>query len=395
MRKMTRTPPQLDLPLPDARLEPRFDAPPPHAAPNPHPTRPGLQAQRVCEPPQTQQGGREQLARGVGSGTAPRPRTKAAAPDAARLDPVRPLQVQPIGRPGLPAIIPPAARPGPGPSKLAYRLTRAWAKPAVRQGVLVYLPLALLGLVGWRLVANDWVRARGVEAVAAVYDLAAERPEFALQGVAVTGGNPDLRAQAERAAEVPPGVSSLKLDVDAVRARIEAIGAVRSASVQIDPQGVLQIRLVERVAAALTRDDQAQLVVLDATGVPIGQAATRVARPDLPLVLGAGATKAVAEAIALNSSQPDLAPRVRAYVRVGERRWDVVLDHDVTIQLPETGAAEALARVMALQYGDELLDRDLATIDMRVPSRPTLRMSPRAAETYQLRRSVGQEGKDT
>jgi cell division protein FtsQ len=66
------------------------------------------------------------------------------------------------------------------------------------------------------------------------------------------------------------------------------------------------------------------------------------------------------------------------------------------IKLPQTGSIEALSRIMALHYGEELLDRDIAVIDMRLPDRPALRMMPEAAETYQIRKAVAAlDGKDT
>jgi cell division protein FtsQ len=68
----------------------------------------------------------------------------------------------------------------------------------------------------------------------------------------------------------------------------------------------------------------------------------------------------------------------------------------MVIKLPEVGSVEALSRIMALHYGEELLDRDIAVIDMRLPQRPTLRMQPEAAETYQIRKAVAAlGGKDT
>jgi cell division protein FtsQ len=81
---------------------------------------------------------------------------------------------------------------------------------------------------------------------------------------------------------------------------------------------------------------------------------------------------------------------------VGERRWDVVLDRDMVIKLPQEDAVDALSRVMALHYGEELLDRGVLVVDMRVPDRPALQMSPEAAETYQIRKAVALlGGKDT
>jgi cell division protein FtsQ len=69
-----------------------------------------------------------------------------------------------------------------------------------------------------------------------------------------------------------------------------------------------------------------------------------------------------------------------------------VLDRDMIVMLPTENPVDALSRVMALHYGEELLDRDLAVIDMRLPARPVLRMTPEAAETYQIRKAVAAVG---
>ncbi len=70
----------------------------------------------------------------------------------------------------------------------------------------------------------------------------------------------------------------------------------------------------------------------------------------------------------------------------------MVLDRDMLVKLPAEKSAEALKQIMALHYAQELLDRDLAVIDMRLPERPALRMNPEAAETYQIRRAVAAVG---
>ncbi len=70
----------------------------------------------------------------------------------------------------------------------------------------------------------------------------------------------------------------------------------------------------------------------------------------------------------------------------------MVLDQDMLVKLPAEKSAEALKQIMALHYAQDLLDRDLAVIDMRLPERPALRMNPEAAETYQIRRAVAAVG---
>ncbi|MCH8952387.1 MAG: cell division protein FtsQ/DivIB [Proteobacteria bacterium] len=280
----------------------------------------------------------------------------------------------------------------PGPSKLSYRLSRAWAKPILRNGALVYLPLIALTIAGWRVAADDGWRGLIEARVVGLVEQIAARPEFAVSGVAVVGGGDELQAEVRRAVDIRPGMSSLKLDVEELRHRVEALGAVETATVQFDPRGTLRIAVVERIAVVLFRHTGGELVMLDKGGVEIGPAGPRASHPLLPVIRGPGAPDQVGEVIALLGGAPGIVPRLRALIRVGERRWDLELDRGLTIKLPASGAVAALSRIMALQYGEELLDRDIAVIDMRLPERPTLRMKPEAAETLQIRRAVAALG---
>lgn len=286
----------------------------------------------------------------------------------------------------------PRPRKGPGPSKLFYRLSRYWAKPIVRNALLVYLPLAALAVAGWRVSADDGMRGMVETRIAGIVERIVARPEFAVRGVAVTGGSALLHAQVRRTLGVRAGMSSLKLDVERLRLRVEALGAVERATVRFDPQGTLRIAVVERIAVVLFRRADGRLVLLDRGGIEIGPAGPRADHPYLAVIMGAGATAHVGQVIELLDAAPDIVPRLRALVRVGERRWDLVLDRDMLIQLPGAGFVQAMSRIMALHYGEALLDRDLAVIDLRLPGRPVLRMTPEAAESYRIRKAVAAIG---
>ena len=286
----------------------------------------------------------------------------------------------------------PGTRKGPGPSKLTYRASRAWAKPIIRNATLVYMPLIALAIIGWRVAANDALRGMIETKVVTLVEQFAARPEFAVRGVTVVGGTSELHADVRLALGIQRGMSSLRFDVEELRHRVEALGAVERATVQFDPQGTLRVAVVERIAVVLYRRPDKVLVMLDHGGVEIGPAVHRADHPDLPVILGAGAQDRVGEVIALLAAAPDIVPRLRAFVRVGERRWDIVLDRDMVIKLPGDASIDALSMVMALHYGEELLDRDIGVIDMRLPDRPALRMQPGAAETYQIRKAVAALG---
>ena len=83
-----------------------------------------------------------------------------------------------------------------------------------------------------------------------------------------------------------------------------------------------------------------------------------------------------------------LQERLRGIARIGERRWDVVLDRNQKIMLPEELPVQALQRVLALNTARDLLARDVAVVDMRLAHRPTIRMSDEATrERWKVRAS--------
>lgn len=296
-------------------------------------------------------------------------------------------------RPGVPRG--PSRGPGPGPSKVAYRLSRLWKKAWLRRAALA-IPAIFGLLIVVRLATAPAVHAFVDAQRRAVLESLSSRPEFAIRGFRVTGASEALSRAIAGVVRLPTDASSLTLDVDAVQARVAALGGVRSASVTLGPDGMLLIAVDERIPEALWRDTDGTLWLVGREGVRIGPAGPRADHPSLPVVIGQGAPAAMQEALDLFRSVPELHLRLRAFVRVGERRWNVVLDRDMTIKLPAHDAEAALARVMALQYGEELLDRDLTVIDMRLGARPTLRMSADAMETMHLRDAAGSgPGKET
>lgn len=282
----------------------------------------------------------------------------------------------------------------PGPSKLMYRLARSWKKPWLRKATMIGLPSVVILVLAGRLVMDPDVQASISQAREAMVTKLSERPVFAVRAYRIDGATPRLAAEIEDILALKPGSSSLTIDVTAIQRDVSEIPAVRTAHVHLEPEGTLRIDVTERHAKALWRDDTGQLWRMDHEGVAVGIAASRAEYPGLPVVVGGGGPEAMEEALTLFKSVPDLHPRIRALVRVGQRRWDVVLDGSLTIMLPQTGAVEALARAMALHYGEEVMDRDLLAIDMRIAARPTLRMHPEALETLRLRK-VAESGEDT
>lgn len=277
---------------------------------------------------------------------------------------------------------PPAA---PGTALWRYRLARLWRRRTFRRTVLVQAPALALAIVAAALASDPAVHAALGQKAAAARAALTARPEFAIRRIEIEGASPGVRAEILASLTDALGASSLDLDAGAVRRRIEALGWVATARVSLEAPEALRVAVTQREAAAVWRIE-GEPVLIDRAGVEIEPAFRRADHPDLPLVAGEGADDAVADALAALAEAGPLAPRIRGLVRVGARRWDVVLtgvtreeDNDVILRLPADDAAAAMARAAALQREHGLFDRDILAVDLRLPGRPTIRLTPRGA----------------
>jgi cell division protein FtsQ len=286
----------------------------------------------------------------------------------------------------LPVKVP--TRRDPAPSRLRYRLTRLWLRPGFRRLANFGLPMLAGVLAAWTLMAEYDLRGRVEAGVEAARAAIVTRPQFMITRIETPDVSEDLGEQIRIAAFVTLPASSLEVQVASVRDRIESLHAVERARVRALPSGVLEIRAIERVPVVVWRDTSA-VQLLDQRGVRVAEVDSRLRRPDLPLIAGAGADRQVPEALALFEAAGPIRNRVRGLVRMGGRRWDMVLDRGQLIRLPEREPVAALGRVMALQVAEGLLERDLTVVDMRDPRRPMLRITDHAkAELVRLRAMV-------
>lgn len=269
----------------------------------------------------------------------------------------------------------------PAPSRWAYRMHRLMLTPLFRLFLRVGLPVGCVLLAGSIYFADGDRREALIEGASDMRRQIEQRPEFMVNLMAIDGASDEVSTLLREVMPVDFPVSSFDLDLEGLQATVEEIDAVASASVRIRSGGVLQLDITERVPAVVWRNRDG-LELLDAEGHRVAQIAERRARPDLVLLAGDGASKAVPEALALHAAAKLIEPRVRGLLRVGDRRWDVVLDRDQRILLPEEQPIAALERVVAMNDVQDLLERDVTVVDMRTPGRPVLRMSPDAATAY-------------
>ncbi|ALE03625.1 cell division protein FtsQ/DivIB [Bartonella ancashensis] len=171
----------------------------------------------------------------------------------------------------------------------------------------------------------------------------------------------------------PPIIS---FDVKEARSSLEKEVWIRSANIQKIYPNQVRIAITEREPYAIWQHD-GMIDIIDETGYVIAPLQENLVR-NLPLVVGQGAQNAAKSFIQLLSAYPELQGRVGAYIRVGDRRWDVILDNGTRIMLPEKGTFERISHFVKQGVMKDLLSRDVLSIDLRLSDRITVALSDEA-----------------
>lgn len=275
-----------------------------------------------------------------------------------------------------------APRRDPAPSRISYKIQRLMLRSGFKRFLRVGVPvLAITATIG--IVLADANRREAIELkIAEMRRSIEERPEFMVKLMAIDGASDAVAADIRVGLPLEFPMTAFDLDLEEMRAAIAAMDVVASVDV-IVRSGVLQINVVERTPLVVWRSFE-EIVLLDEGGHRVVPITNRADYPDLPLIAGQGADEHLNQALEVFAATGPLAGRVRGVERMGERRWDLVLDRSQRILLPEQNPIAALERVIALSKAQDLLARDLTIIDMRNGHRPTIRIADSAIE--ELRR---------
>jgi cell division protein FtsQ len=129
----------------------------------------------------------------------------------------------------------------------------------------------------------------------------------------------------------------------------------------------ITVHLVEREPVARWQHED-KTMVIDAEGFEL--TAAKVEQfPNLPLIVGDVEPKQTEALLSLLSEYPMVASRLKAAVRVAERRWNLHLQPNITVRLPEDYAQEAMARLTRLIKDQKITERDVKAIDLRLPEK--------------------------
>ncbi|MBF0333428.1 MAG: cell division protein FtsQ/DivIB [Alphaproteobacteria bacterium] len=279
------------------------------------------------------------------------------------------------------------------PQPKRRRAPPAWWRPVRRWGPAALALAALGGGAGW-IAATGGFGLFKEDAGRTMLEASA-RSGLAVREVFVEGRVRTPAGELLAAVAVDRGAPILAVDLNAVRQRVERLSWVRRAVVERHLPDTVLVSIVEREPVARWQIG-GRFVLVDAEGATIPVEVSPFAA--LPLVVGDDAPAHAAALVAMLAEEPELARRVKAAVRVSGRRWNLVLDRlegGIDVRLPEENADAAWRRLARYSREENLLDRRLTMIDLRVPDRLVIGTTPtEPVKPVNERRRGAAPGKD-
>lgn len=205
---------------------------------------------------------------------------------------------------------------------------------------------------------------------------------FAIEDVRVSGNEQTSEIDILQLLGLDGTTSLVALDIDAARRKLSELPWVEYAEVRKVYPKTIEVMLKERQAFGIWQHGT-ELSLIEKNGSVIAPLRDNKFA-SLPLFVGRDAETAAASFEDEMSAWPELKNRVKAYVRVASRRWDLHLDNGIVLKLPEANIGKALAVLSRLEKEQDVLGRDVAAIDLRLEDRTTVQLTPGAVERRKL-----------
>ncbi|MGB8366612.1 MAG: cell division protein FtsQ/DivIB [Rhizomicrobium sp.] len=248
------------------------------------------------------------------------------------------------------------------PFSRAWRVARRFAVP--RRPMLHMTGVLLIASFIAALFAGGYISG-AFKAVEREFDALVADAGFGISAIHIAGNGRTQPSAILNALGFEPGQSIFAADIRAARARLLTLDWVADAEVRRQYPNSISVSIIEKLPFALWQTPGGVFVV-ERSGRPIVKVQASD-YPRLPLFIGDGAPAVGAELVEAIALHRAIAARVKAMQRVSERRWNLLLDDGVVVELPETGWARQLDELEHLIVDKGVLERDITEIDLRSP----------------------------
>lgn len=274
--------------------------------------------------------------------------------------------------------------------RMRYRWTRLVLSRWFRVLISWVLPLGLLGLIIFQIWSSQLVRERISSTYDDLYQSLAYSPMFRIDKVTIHNATNLREEEILAALNLPLPNSTFFINHDEIIANLSGDDAVGDIQLRMVGNGEMELILKPRIPVLIYKND-AQFLAIDATGHKVESLNSRLDRPEFFVIAGEGAADAAEEALKITNVLAPIASNVRGLVRVGDRRWDIVLVNGAKLMLPAKRPLTALKTIIETHQATDILNRNITHYDMRNPEYPNIAMNNAAWEAYDIRQNPESE----
>lgn len=253
------------------------------------------------------------------------------------------------------------------------RTTRVWLLRIKRFGILT-IGAALLLTVGVTAYRTTYFSRMG-KAVSAKSLSISSKAGFKVKDILVTGRVQVPADTLLSHLSIKQGAPIFDVSIEDAQKSLADISWVKTVYISRRLPDKIIVELRERTPLALWQY-QKKISVIDETGVVLTTNAGDEFSA-LPLIVGEDAPQGIVDLMALLRAEPEMAAQLASAIRIGGRRWDFRLKNGISVKLPEQNVELALRHLMMTEAQDNILGKDLAVIDLRIPEKLVMTPVPR------------------
>ena len=204
-----------------------------------------------------------------------------------------------------------------------------------------------------------------------------------VQEVVVEGRSKTRKNALLQALQVSEGDNILTINITEMKDRINKLPWVKFARIERHFPNKISLTLVERTPMARWQTNR-MLKLIDDHGdvIPV---VDLTSFSNLPIIIGKNAPKMAGQILRTLSNEPHLFRRVKSLTLVSDRRWDVELDNQINVHLPEKNPGKAWTHLATVEQGHNIFGDQVQGIDMRLENQLIIKIEKNKSSPGKVR----------
>lgn len=191
---------------------------------------------------------------------------------------------------------------------------------------------------------------------------------YIVKDVIIEGRNKTDLKTLQSIIKINPNDPLLSIDIDHIQSSIQNLKWVKNASVSRHYNGIITIKIIERVPFVIWDRPGRNKSVLDRDGHIINGVDANQYK-SLLIMNGVNAKDHIVDLLNILMAEQTIKPFIKSVQWIGDRRWDLITQSKTRIMLPQNDTGYALARLTKMHDDSDILNQGYKSIDLRANDR--------------------------